>query len=62
MPQLEVLGRTLRILHGTDAGTAFTKAKEKIPESGDIAISSLFLKEKKNDVIDLINFYRMQVD
>ena len=41
------------------------RAKEKIPESGDIAIPSLFLKdlkEKKEDVIDLINSYRMQVD
>ena len=38
------------------------KAKEKIPESGDIAIPSLFLKEEKEVVIDLINSYRMQVD
>ena len=38
------------------------KAKEKIPESGDIAIPSLFLREKKETVIDLINSYRMQVD
>ena len=38
------------------------KAKEKVPESGDIAIPSLFLKEEKEVVIDLINSYRMQVD
>ena len=38
------------------------KAKEKITESGDIAIPSLFLKEEKEVVIDTINSYRMQVD
>ena len=38
------------------------KAKEKIPESGDIAIPSPFLKEEKEVVIDIINSYRMQVD
>lgn len=34
------------------------QAKAKIPESGDIAIPSFFLKAKKEYVIDLINFYR----
>ena len=33
------------------------KAKEKIPESGDIAIPSLFINTKKEEVIDLISSY-----
>ena len=32
-------------------------AKSKIPESGDVFIPSIFIKEKKEEVIELINYY-----
>ena len=32
-------------------------AKSKIPESGDVCIPSIFIKEKKEEVIELINYY-----
>lgn len=33
------------------------RAKSKIPESGDVCIPSIFIKEKKEEVIELINYY-----
>ena len=60
MPQLEVLGRTLRILHGTDAGTAFTMevnnvqyivtAKHLFEKSGYPSSAQIGIYENKNYV------------
>ncbi len=66
MPQIEVLGRTLRILHGTSAGTAFTMevnntqyivtAKHLFEASGYPASAQIGIYENKNYV-----FYNVDI-